>query len=184
MRAVPTDTFARLSKPSTQTQTAPHTIGLLPFREKIVRAVIHEAKYHGNEKAFELLAEVVGDYVKASGIDLTRAVLVPIPLGAKRRSARGYNQVEEVLKRVSKNTGVPVSDVLVRTRETVSQVSLPREMRKENTRSAFGAAGVPSPTLTYIVCDDVITTGSTLQAAIDALASGGGVHILPLAFAY
>ena len=73
---------------------------------------------------------------------------------------------------------------LVRTRETISQVSLAREKREENMRGAFRAAHSIDPSHTYIVIDDVITTGATLQAAVDALKEAGAVHIIPLALAH
>jgi predicted amidophosphoribosyltransferase len=51
-------------------------------------------------------------------------------------------------------------------------------------RGAFGATHSADPALTYILIDDVITTGATLQAAVDALTSAGASHIIPLALAH
>ena len=76
------------------------------------------------------------------------------------------------------------TDLLVRTRETVSQISLAREKREENTRGAFKATRRADPTYAYIVVDDVITTGATLQSAIDALREADAEHIIPLALAH
>jgi predicted amidophosphoribosyltransferase len=51
-------------------------------------------------------------------------------------------------------------------------------------RGAFGAAHPLDPALTYIVVDDVITTGATLQAAIDALTTAGATNVIPIALAH
>lgn len=165
--------------------TNPPTVALLPFSRSDVRAVIHEAKYHGSPHALELLASVLTEYL-AQADDIGRApILVPIPLGSVRRKERGFNQVEELAKRVQDKGGIDVqTGLLVRMRETASQVSLPKKEREINMRGAFSAAPSLDPARTYIVIDDVITTGATLQAAIDALRAAGARHIIPIALAH
>src|SRR3989344_4629306 len=119
--------------------------------------------------------------------------LVPVPLSRERQKERGFNQIEEVARRVARELDIAVHAALLeRTRDTVSQVSLPRERREENMRGAFIVSPNPAvsgrrrinPSHTYILIDDVITTGATLQAALDALRSGGALHVIPLALAH
>ena len=110
---------------------------------------------------------------------------MPVPLGVVRRKERGFNQAEEISKRAAKLLGGVVdTTLLVRTRETISQISLAREKREENMRGAFRTSRHVDPAYTYIIIDDVITTGATLQSAIDALADAGAEHIIPLALAH
>ena len=205
LREVCDDDFLALMAPRLAPETRPGTAVLLPFNAPIVRAAIHEAKYHGSQRAFSLLALALADYLR--GLDDIRTarsglkdsdsrsnlvVLVPIPLGKKRRKERGYNQTEEVARRALRGfseEGLPISidpSLLVRVRETESQVALPREKREENMRGAFGAASAVDPSCIYLLIDDVLTTGATLQAAIDALRATGvpPERILPIALAH
>lgn len=139
---------------------------LLPYRHPLVRAAIIEAKFHKDEKAFRLLSGVLAAYLEtlredAEPFEELRFVLLPIPLGAARLRARGYNQVEEVAKR----SGYPVAALLERTRETSPQTSLSRKERRSNAEGAFAPRGVPEPSVTYVLLDDVTTTGATCAAA-------------------
>jgi len=168
---------------------------LLSYHEPSVRAAIHEAKYRGTSEAFMLLAAPLAEYLGellADGI-YKEAVLVAVPLGAKRRKERGYNQVEEVARRACSARGVEIpilvdTSLLMRTRETVSQVSLPRALRARNMRGAFRAAPELlqnySRRTTYLLVDDVLTTGATLLAASQALKAAGAEHIAAIALAH
>lgn len=188
LREVSTDDFLALMRPSLVPATRPGTVVLLPFHDTRIRAALHEAKYHGSERAFTFLATALADYLRDAddvGRLTSNTYIVPVPLGKERRKERGFNQVEEILKRATKEIGVPIdAELLERTRETTSQVSLPREKREENMRGAFRTAHRANPSYTYIVIDDVITTGATLQSAITALQDAGAKHIIPLALAH
>ncbi len=194
VRDISIDDFLVKVSPSLVTCTRPATITLLPFHDPVVRSAIHEAKYHGSARAFELLALALADYLRDAddvGRTTSNTFLIPVPLGKERRKERGYNQIEEVAKLAGKELGMQVeTDLLIRTRETISQISLPREEREKNLRGAFIVSPKLEerrridPTCTYILIDDVITTGATLQSAIDALKSAGALHIIPLALAH
>lgn len=185
LRKLPPDALLKALAPREVPVTRPETLVLLPFHVQAVRAAIHEAKYHGSPTALTLLVSVAVEYLRDGDFDLSRARLVPIPLGARRRKERGFNQAEEVAKRISHELGIPLrTDALIRIRETESQVSLPREKRAENMRGAFCAAPSLNPSLLYIILDDVTTTGATLQAALDALSEAGATHLFPIALAH
>jgi Predicted amidophosphoribosyltransferases len=187
LRGVSSDDFLALLAPQVARGTRPETVALLPFSAPPVRAAIHEAKYHRSEEAFRLLAGALTEYLRDDDQWPSRkCLIVPIPLGALRQKERGYNQAEEIAVRAIKNlSGFTVDTALLaRTRETASQVSLPRRKRKENMRGAFKAVHGINPSYTYILLDDVLTTGATLQAAIDALTAAGAATIIPLALAH
>lgn len=195
LRSISDDDFLSLIKPRVVPETRPGTVALLSFDSPKVRSAIHEAKYHGSERAFRLLGSVLADYLRDAddvGHRKSHIYIVPVPLGKERLKERGFNQVEEVAKHAVQELEIKIeTGLLVRTRETISQISLAREKREENMRGAFTA----SPRLrsaspaeiskhTYIIVDDVITTGATLQAAIDALKDAGALSVIPLALAH
>lgn len=187
LRDISTDDFLPLVIARLVQETEPETIALLPFHDPRVRAAIHEAKYRGNEHAFALLSAALVEYLRDADDRPRRSIIVPVPLGGARQKERGFNQVEEITRRAAKLLGGALTldtTLLVRTRETTSQVSLAREKREENMRGAFKATRRADPSYTYIIVDDVITTGATLQAAIDALTAAGATHIVPLALAH
>jgi ComF family protein len=183
VRDLTDDGFLQLVSPQLIEYTRPATVALLPFNDPRIRAVLHEAKYHGNEHALQLLGSALAEYLRDNDEGTKKFSVVPIPLGRERRAKRGFNQTEEILRRTGLTLTVD-QGLLTRTRETISQVSLPRKQREENMRGAFGAAHPLDPSHTYIIVDDVITTGATLHAAIDALAAAGATNIIPLALAH
>ncbi len=188
LRDISADDFLLLVAPKLVPETRPGTVVLLPFGDSRVRSALHEAKYRGNERAFKFLSLALVEYLRDIddvGFRKSHMCIVPVPLGNERRKERGFNQVEEVARRAVKELGIPMeTDLLIRTRETISQVSLPREEREKNMRGAFKAIHNTNPSFTYIIIDDVLTTGATLQSAVDALKKAGAEHIIPLALAH
>lgn len=187
VRTLTTNAVLALLAPTLLQDTKPATIGLLPFSDTRVRALIHEAKYHGSERALTLLGCVLDEYLRDADERRAETILVPIPLGSARRRERGHNQAESLCALAAKQQSISLVPALLRrTRETVSQTSLPRAERLANMHGAFEVSvdQAVSPTVLYILIDDVVTTGATLQAAIDALTAGGARHIIPIACAH
>jgi len=182
VRTVSPEALAKLVEP----QPVGEATALLPFGDIRVRALIHEAKYHGSSKAFELLGGVLGSYLAEQ--ELAGAVLVPVPLGSKRRAERGYNQSEEVARRAARRAGLALdAHILVRTRDTPSQTNLARWQRRENVTNAFlcpAGMSEEEKACTYILIDDVTTTGATLDSAAQALRAAGAARVIAIALAH
>lgn len=186
VRSLSEDELLTLLSPRLMPETTPATTALLPFGDARVRALLHEAKYHASRRAHRLLGAVLREYLHERDTLGGRVAIVPIPLSTARLRTRGYNQVEAVLTRIHKHSpeiGTLAPHLLLRTRDTGSQVGLTREARMKNLRGAFRATEMFDPDTIYMIVDDVITTGATLTAAIDALKSSGAVTIIPLALA-
>jgi ComF family protein len=120
--------------------------------------------------------------------------LIPIPLARKRLRERGYNQSEVLARALARQWRIPVLHLLVRTRETPTQTALTPETRLANVAGAFGMSNVEFPLLndhwaldvehsTFIIVDDVFTTGATIAEAARALESAGAKTIHAVTFA-
>ena len=145
------------------------------------REAVHALKYGGLPRiADDLAAAMAG---MALPID-ERSVLVPIPLAPKRLRQRGYNQAEALARALSRRWRIPVVDVLMRSRETATQTALTPETRLANVAGAFTPGRRPgvSRDSTYILVDDVFTTGATLAEAARALEQTGARTVFGITF--
>lgn len=162
----------------------PHVLygvtALADFHNPRVRALVHEAKFHNNEQAWELLSELFLLHTP------TYDAVVPIPLSHARMRERGYNQVHEVLRAATRKRALPIeTNILTRTRETKPQTELTREDRLKNMRGAFAALDASAITgKRILIVDDVVTTGSTLHAAQAALLPHHPASVTLLALAH
>lgn len=144
---------------------------LCPF-ETPIRSLIHQLKYHGRWSLGEMLGDRLAADPRVAELLSSADAIVPVPLHRARRMSRGYNQAEVVAGRITRATGVPTrNDVVRRIRDTAAQAHLPsRAKRMKNLRGAFeviDAAAVTGRRL--VVVDDVMTTGATLQTLARAL---------------
>ncbi len=175
----------------------PHTFGevtaLASYHTPLVRAFIHEAKFHRNERAIALFGQLLGEHLHAAfPLEMPRAIhLIPIPLSAERLRERGYNQVLAIAR--SARARVPHlvvhENILQKIHRTPSQTSLSRAERLKNLAGVFAVGGhAPDPTLPPDACiilfDDIVTTGSTLSEASRTLREAGFTHIEQLAIAH
>ena len=113
----------------------------------------------------------VGDYFSYQLYDLYQSIvskgveydaIIPMPLSRSRMSERGYNQVLELLRVISKKTNTIIDTHSVdRIKATQPLSALNPEQRKAEIKNAFSAQ--PMSYKKVLLVDDVMTTGSSLN---------------------
>ena len=142
------------------------------------REVVHHLKYGGWTGVAPAMAHAMRGLEPLSA----GAILVPVPLSRKRLRSRGYNQAARLAGALGAITGLAVAaELLKRARDTPSQTTLAPEARAANVAGAFVATGPVQGT--FVVVDDVCTTGATLVAAATALRSAGAERVDAVTFA-
>ncbi len=106
-----------------------------------------------------------------------KATILPIPLHWRRYLVRGFNQSLSISRLVGSELNLPVShELLKRNKYSHSQQGLNRSVRLKNLHCAFEAS-VKVKDGTYILMDDVMTTGATMNAAAIALKKAGAKKV-------
>ena len=113
-------------------------------------------------------------------------VVTCVPISKEKLKLRGYNQTEEILKEFVKHCNISFSTTLLkRTKNTVTQTALTKTSRRENLKNAFEVTSIKEiKNKNVLVIDDVITTGSTLDAIAKTLKENGAKKVYGLTFCH
>jgi len=148
----------------------------------VVREMVHRLKY-GKEL---WLGRILAAWMK-EGLDDPRLqgwtpdALVPVPLHPRRLREREFNQAEILCQELSRISGIRVFSPLKRCRYTTTQTQLDRKGRRQNLRDAFiPGKNMDVTNLNLLLVDDVLTTGSTLDACAAVLLESGARSVRAL----
>ena len=102
--------------------------------------------------------------------------LVPVPLHRRRLRQRGHDQALGLARDWGHALGLPVlAGALRRERDTRPQTELDAGERRRNLEGAFRMHALCPPHVALV--DDVLTTGSTAAAAVQALRAAGAKRV-------
>lgn len=147
----------------------------------VIRDCIHALKYENNQSLGEFFSDGLAAVVVAAG--WSPDLVMPVPLSPQRMIERGYNQAACLAKPLAARLGIRYHPFgIERTRNTASQVGLSGEARRRNVAGAFSAIPEIVAGKHVLLIDDVMTTGSTLEACARVLtdAGAGAVYGLTL----
>lgn len=151
-----------------------------------VQNMVHQLKYKGIEGIGTLLGNIAGAQLNKSDVFNTVEMIIPVPLHKTRLKKRGYNQSTCFAEGISQKLNAVVADNnLVRIRATETQTHKSRFSRFENMQEVFS---VKYPEMLIdkhvLLVDDIITTGSTLEACAIQLLKIKGLKLSIATIAY
>lgn len=151
----------------------------------VVRNLIHGLKYADRHDARRLFGNWLAGAAAALLADAD--LLVPVPLHPRRLLSRRFNQSAIVAAELAHRSGTPLrTDVLLRRRNTASQVGLTRDQRRQNLQGAFHVPDAARRRIegrAILLVDDVITTGTTINACARVLKRAGARRVDVVAIA-
>lgn len=164
-----------------------HASSLLYFNKHgIVQHLVHHLKYKGHQNIGALMGLQYAEILKSIKETNTVTDVVPVPLHPKKLRKRGYNQVAVFGKTIAEQLEVHYNDrILKRVTYTNTQTKKNREARAAIIGSAFDINFTESDEgKHFLLIDDVITTGATLEACGRALLTIPNTKLSIITIAY
>lgn len=130
--------------------------------------LIHFIKYKGLKELGVETGRRFGNVLFGSENFNVADVVVPVPLHPKKEKKRGYNQSEWIAKGIAEAMQKPLSvNNLIRNSDTATQTKKNRFERWQNVENIFCVMYPEKLTGKHVLLiDDVVTTGSTLEACV------------------
>jgi len=161
---------------------------LTHYQNKIVQKLIKDAKFYQRKDILEDLSfylwEKLFDHIDENTQDL---IFIPTPMYFWKKLKRGYNQSEILVKNMSKICQIDYNNSLIsKTRNTKSQSHLSKIERMENLKNTYQIKQKDLwkyKNKTFIIVDDVVSTGTTLNEIAKILKKSGIQKIYGLCLA-
>jgi ComF family protein len=131
-----------------------------------IQNLMHQFKYKGIKQIGNVLGNLAGEQLSKNNIFKTIDFIIPVPLHKKRMQQRGYNQSTCFAEGLAQKLNAKVVDNnLIRAIATETQTHKSRFARFENMQEVFMVKN-PEKLMNkhVLLVDDIITTGSTLEA--------------------
>jgi ComF family protein len=157
-----------------------HASALLYFNKKgIVQELIHNLKYKGHEEIGTVLANWYVEDLKELILKTPFDIVIPVPLHPKKFKERGYNQVTTFGKALAEGLKIPYNEfVLYRKKYSKTQSKKNLAGRSDNIENIFDILFTEeNHNKHFLLVDDVLTTGATLEACSRALLKIPGARI-------
>lgn len=130
--------------------------------------------------AEKLYDDICGDHYKFKA-----DYIIPVPMSKIKLRKRGYNQAEMLARSLSDILKIPVkTDALAKRESLIAQHKLSLQMRKKNAENIYfkgNPEGLEGKVV--ILCDDVMTTGSTINECAGLLKEMGAAAVIAAAAA-
>lgn len=156
--------------------------------EGAIAKAVKQLKYRQVTALVDILVKMaLEEFLETEILFGEEMIVVPVPLHWIAKWKRGFNQAEMIAKALADQLDLEVrSDLLKRTKYTISQTSLPGDKRRENIRNAFAVNKKKRQEIKdrhFLLVDDVCTTGSTLKECAKVLKRAGAKSVWGMSIA-
>lgn len=143
------------------------------LRQGALDHLVSVSKFDSVRAGCDMQAELLDDVLPALP---ERTVVVPIPTIARHIRQRGYGHAERIAEQLAKRRGAQYSPALKRAVQHVQQGAT-RAQRKKQAAESYTVDKQLDPETTYLLVDDVYTTGFTMRYASEVLKDAGAQDI-------
>lgn len=134
------------------------------YYENSLEIAVHKFKFGDYQELVERFSKEMSRTVQIRYNGVKFDAVTYVPMTSKREKKRGFNQSRLLAEAVSNRLGIPLEHSLEKIYEAPSQRGLSARQRNENLFGAFDVKqGIDVSGKTYLLVDDVKTTGSTLN---------------------
>ena len=132
------------------------------------------AAAYGRLLAAKIQREFGGDY----------DILTYVPVSARRKWKRGYDQAELLARAVGRELNVPVTRTLKKIRNNPAQSGMADAARRRgNVSGVYRAEKLELRNKRVLLLDDILTTGATVSECARVLRTAGAASVIAAAFA-
>lgn len=142
-------------------------------RRDVLQRLIGNYKFQNAKAAHRPLAQLLDERLPQLPAN---AVLVPVPTLSRHIRERGYDHVDLITRELAKWRGLAIERIIERSGNTV-QHHADRRQRISQALKAFTTTQSVDPEKTYIILDDVVTTGATIGHMAQLLKTAGAQTI-------
>ncbi len=140
-------------------------------RSEVLKQLLNRHKFERARSGFLVLAELLDSHLPILPQD---TVVVPVPTIAKHIRQRGFDHTALLAGELARRRGLVYHRAIERTTNT-TQLGKGRRERRAQAKQAFGCAAVAPGT--YLLVDDIFTTGATAEFAAQALKGAGATEV-------
>ncbi|HEX3038672.1 MAG TPA: ComF family protein [Caproiciproducens sp.] len=149
-----------------------------------VRESIIRFKFQNQKQFASFFAEKVAEQIRIGYPDIRFDMVTCVPISAKRRKTRGYNQSELIAADAALRLGLPYRECLAKVSDNREQHKLSEKERRRNVRGVYRQlCAEETAGKRVLLIDDIVTTGATLCECASVLYRNGAEEVACAAIA-
>ncbi len=146
----------------------------------IIRDLLRRMKFHEGRYLSRFFAGDIARFLNEN--DIHPEVVAHIPMHRKKKRKRGFDQAEDLSVETAKLLGVSSAPLLCRKKQTKALYALNAKERMRELEEAFSVL-LPGDERLWVVLDDIVTSGSTIDEAALTLKEANILNALFLVIA-